>query len=124
MNYKNPVSWFDIYVSDLDRAKLFYESVFETKLTDLPMEWGRQSLFPFSEGQPNVSGALVEKQNLIQGSNNTMVYFASEDCTTEISRVEEAGGKIIAPKMAIGEFGYIAIINDPDGNQVGIHSRQ
>ncbi|MGB6152634.1 MAG: VOC family protein, partial [Pricia sp.] len=46
MKTTNPVGWFDIYVSDLDRAKKFYESVFEIKLTDFPEEWGKQSAFP------------------------------------------------------------------------------
>ena len=31
----NPVCWFEIYVEDMDRAKKFYETVFQTKLEDL-----------------------------------------------------------------------------------------
>src|SRR5687767_6536401 len=32
----NPVGWFEIYVDDMNRAKTFYETVFETKLEKLP----------------------------------------------------------------------------------------
>lgn len=31
MNH-NPVGWFEIYVQDMDRAKRFYELVFQVKL--------------------------------------------------------------------------------------------
>ena len=57
----NPVGWFDINVANLDRAKKFYETVFNLKLTDAPIEWGKQSFFPFSPESHDISGALVEK---------------------------------------------------------------
>jgi uncharacterized protein len=123
MKNVNPVGWFDIYVSNLDRAKKFYEAVFNIQLVDLPIEWGRQSLFPSDNAGLNISGALVEKADMIVGGNNTIVYFVSEDCITEEARVEKAGGKIIKPKMSIGEFGFISIIIDTEGNTIGLHSR-
>jgi uncharacterized protein len=123
MKNVNPVGWFDIYVSNLDRAKEFYEAVFNIQLVDLPIEWGRQSLFPSDNAGLNISGALVEKADMIVGVNNTIVYFVSEDCVTEEARVEKAGGKIIKSKMCIGEFGFISIIIDTEGNTIGLHSR-
>lgn len=124
MKNVNPVGWFDIYVSNLDRAKKFYETVFNTKLVDLSIEWGKQSLFPSDDESLNISGALVEKQDMIAGGNNTVVYFASQDCITEEARVENAGGKIIKPKMSIGEFGFVSILIDTEGNTIGLHSRK
>lgn len=124
MKSLNPVCWFDINVSNLERAKKFYEIVFDIKLTDLPAEWGKQSTFPFEEQGANATGALVEKENISANGNNTVVYFASEDCVTEESRVEKAGGKIIRPKMPIGEFGFISLFMDIDGNMIGLHSRR
>jgi len=124
MTNSNPVGWFDINVSNLDRAKKFYETVFNIQLFDLPIDWGKQSLFPFDQESPNVSGALVEKTDMIPNSNNTVVYFESEDCVTEEKRIEEAGGKIVKPKMNIGEFGYVSIFIDSEGNTIGLHSRK
>lgn len=124
MKSVNPVSWFDIYVSNLNRAKKFYEMVFNIQLVDFPIEWGKQSAFPSDNEGLNISGALVEKEASVANGNNTMVYFASEDCITEETRVEKAGGKIIAPKMSIGEFGYISIIMDTEGNTIGLHSQK
>lgn len=124
MNSVNPVSWFDIHVSDLDRAKKFYETVFNIQLQDFPIEWGRQSAFPSSPGSPNTSGALVEKKDRSTAGGSTVVYFASQDCTTEENRVAQAGGKVLQPKMSIGEFGFISMLCDSEGNTIGLFSRE
>jgi hypothetical protein len=121
---KNPVCWFDIYVSNLERAKKFYETVFNIRLVDLPGEWGRQSLFPFDHESRNISGALVEKVDLIANGNNAIIYFETEDCIAEESRIEKAGGKMIQSKMSIGEFGFISLFTDTEGNTIGLHSRK
>jgi uncharacterized protein len=124
MKNVNPVGWFDIYVSNLERAKKFYEQVFSIKLVDLPIEWGKQSLFPFDQDGPNISGALVEKADMTPGGNNTVVYFETDDCIAEENKIQKAGGKIIRPKMSIGEFGFVSIFTDTEGNTLGLHSRK
>ncbi|TAF31530.1 MAG: VOC family protein [Cytophagales bacterium] len=123
MSNTNPVGWFDLQVANLERAKQFYETVFNVKLVDLPLEWGRQSLFPFNPTSPNISGALVEKPDM-QPSASTIIYFETENCVTEEQRIEEAGGKVVQPKMNIGEFGFVSIFIDSEGNTVGLHSRK
>lgn len=120
----NPVCWFDIFVSDIDRAKKFYEAVFGVQFTDLPNEWGKQSFFPFENDGQNITGALVEKSDYVANTNNTVVYFASEDCVIEETKVESAGGKIVRPKMSIGEFGFVSILVDTEGNTIGLYSRK
>jgi uncharacterized protein len=123
MTNSNPVSWFDIHVSNFDKAKKFYETVFNFQLYDAPTEWEKQAFFPFNQESTNISGALVEKADMTPSANNTVVYFASLDCITEEKRIEEAGGKVVQPKMSIGEFGFISIFIDTEGNTIGLHSR-
>ena len=120
----NLVGWFDINVANLDRAKKFYETVFNLKLTEAPIEWGKQLFFPFSPESQYISGALVEKADFVPSNNNTIVYFETEDNITEEQRIEAAGGKVIQPKLNIGEFGFISIFIDTEGNIVGLHSRK
>ena len=124
MKNTNPVNWFDIYVSNIDKARAFYESVFDIQLVDFPPEWGKQSAFPSDRNGMNISGSLVEKADLSKSSNNTVVYFESLDCLTEEKRVEEAGGEVLQSKMSIGEFGFVSRIKDVDGNIIGLHSMQ
>jgi len=56
------------------------------------------------------------------GGNSVIVYFITEDCKVEESRVTTAGGKIMKPKMSIGQHGFISICTDTEGNAFGLHS--
>ena len=122
----NPVVWFEIYVEDLERAKKFYETVFDTKLGEIPTpEGGSLQMLSFSiqmEGEGS-SGALVKMEGYEPSGSGTIVYFSSPDCAVEESRVEAAGGKVFKPKMSIGEYGFISLFIDTEGNIVGIHSQ-
>lgn len=124
MTNSNAVGWFDIHVSDFDRAKKFYEAVFQVQLIDLPSEWGRQAMFPFTPDAPNISGAIVEKPNIERSSANVVLYFETLECVQEEERIKNAGGRILQGKMAIGEFGFVSIFTDTEGNTLGLHSRQ
>lgn len=126
-NYKkmNPVAWFEIYVNDLARAKKFYEEVFQMEMFPLPNPTEDELemvAFPYEMESENTSGALVKMEGFEAGSGATVIYFASEDCVTEESRVEAAGGKIFKNKMSIGEHGFITLFFDTEGNMIGLHS--
>jgi len=128
MRKQNPVTWFEIYVDDMDRAKQFYETVFESELSDMSMpegsDEGMQMLaFPSDmESKSAAAGALVKMEGMKAGGNSTLVYFNSKDCTTEESRVEAAGGNVFKTKESIGEFGHMSLVTDTEGNMIGIHS--
>ncbi len=118
----NPVNWFEIYVQDMTRAKDFYEEVFQRTLTKLNSPdtemWG----FPMDTEQYGASGSLVKMEGVHPGGNNTIVYFSCADCAVEAERVTAAGGRIHKPKMSIGEYGFIALAYDTEGNMFGLHS--
>lgn len=122
----NPVGWFEIYVEDIERAKQFYESVFETKLQKLNAPFPEIELwsFPKEEGQYGITGALVKMNGVSSGKNSTIVYFHCIDCAIEESRVVQSGGRIDRSKMAIGEYGFISLVFDTEGNMIGLHSMQ
>jgi uncharacterized protein len=124
---KNAVNWFEIYTSDFDRAKKFYTEVFKCELTDIPMSSDRHSqmryaAFPGDENERGAGGALVRIDEAKPGMGGTLVYFTTEEINEELGRVEAAGGKIIRPKLDIGNFGFIALVEDTEGNIIGLHS--
>ncbi len=121
---RNPVGWFEIYVQDLDRAKRFYEQVLRIELTTLvsPIPELEMLAFPMNMESGGASGALARMDGCPSGGMGTLVYFSCEDCADESSRVEGAGGKICKPKMYIGQYGYIALVMDTEGNMIGLHS--
>jgi predicted enzyme related to lactoylglutathione lyase len=57
-------------------------------------------------------------------ADGTIVYFECEDAGIESGRVEQAGGKLLFPKMSIGEFGFISQCIDTEGNRIGFHSHK
>lgn len=121
----NPVGWFEIYVDDMERAKSFYESVLQTTLSKLdspaggPQElWG----FPGDMSTVGAAGALVRMQGFPTGANSTLVYFKCDDCAVEAGRVKAAGGSIEKSKYSIGQYGFIALAVDTEGNMFGLHS--
>ncbi|MUP45340.1 VOC family protein [Gramella sp. BOM4] len=126
MKEVNPVVWFEIYVNDLDRAKKFYENVFKVELTELANPEGdglKMLSFPGDmETKGRASGALVHVEGMEAGGNSTIVYFGSEDCSVEEGRVVSAGGKVERSKMSIGEYGFVSLVIDTEGNMIGIHS--
>ncbi|NOH78724.1 VOC family protein [Vibrio sp. RE86] len=121
----NPVGWFEIYVEDMDRAKGFYQKVFNTVLENIGDEpkvdidmWA----FPSSMEQYGAAGALAKMEGVSPGGNSTLVYFSCEDCAIEQGRVEAAGGKVVHPKFSIGQHGFISMVSDTEGNMIGLHS--
>jgi len=122
----NPVVWFELYVTDLARAKTFYKAVFQVELTDMVMPPGSENLqmstFPWVEKGPGATGALVKSPHMGPGGGGTLVYFSCADCAVEAARAEASGGKVCQPKMSIGPYGFIAIVQDSEGNTIGLHS--
>ena len=68
------------------------------------------------------SGMLIKMEGVSSGGSSTLVYFGCEDCAVEAARVANNRGSIMKGKMSIGEHGFIAIVNDAEGNMIGLHS--
>ena len=120
----NPVVWFEIYVQDVARARAFYESVFQVKLKKLDSPEVEIWAFPGNMKKSGASGALVRMPGFASGGNSTLVYFSCEDCSVEEARVKDAGGRIQRPKTSIGEYGFITLAFDTEGNMIGLHSER
>lgn len=129
-NNTNPVGWFEVYVNDLPRAQKFYENVFQMKLQDLPTpgdDAGAMEMKMFPEGSMTTygaNGALVKMEGFAAGKNSVLVYFSCDDCATEEKRIKEFGGSVLKEKMSIGEYGFITLFNDTEGNMLGLHSQK
>ena len=125
----NAIRWFEIYVEDMGRARTFYESVFNVKLEKLVNpETIEQNIemwaFTGNVDSYGSNGALVSIPGFPVGGNSVIVYFACEDCAQEEARARDCGGTIHKSKFAIGEYGFISLIHDTEGNMIGLHSMQ
>ena len=120
----NPVVWFEMYVQDMDRAKNFYESLFQIKLERINSPEPEMWSFPQVMDRMGASGALVKMDGFPSGGNSTLVYFSCTDCAIEQGRVVASGGRIQREKMSIGQYGFISLAFDTEGNMFGLHSMQ
>ena len=122
---QNAIGWFDIYVNDMDRAASFYQIVLNQTLEDMgdPTDSSVQmKAFETDMDNYGAGGALVKREGAGPVTGGTIVYFGTEDCTAEESRVADAGGQVMQPKMSIGEFGFVSVCMDTEGNFFGLSS--
>ncbi|MDP2418576.1 MAG: VOC family protein [Hydrogenophaga sp.] len=120
----NAIGWFDIYVNDMNRAVTFYESVLQQKMEPIGDPTGETQMvsFPANMAVYGAGGALVKSSHSRPGPGGTLVYFSVEDCAEEAARVVSAGGQVIRPKFSIGEFGWVTLCEDTEGNLFGLSS--
>jgi predicted enzyme related to lactoylglutathione lyase len=124
----NSVGWFELPVTNMERAMKFYETVFDQKLERNQMGPLDMAWFPWNEDGLGSAGSLVcHKEVYKPSTDGVLVYFTahSGDLNNELSRVESAGGRVLQPKTLITEdIGYMAMIIDSEGNRVALHSRK
>jgi uncharacterized protein len=119
---RNPVGWFEIYVQDMERAKTFYQKTLEVTFERLESPGIELWAFPMKMDAGGAAGALVKMEGKDSGVGGTLIYFSCEDCAVEAARAAENGGKIQKEKMSIGEYGFIVLVSDSEGNLIGLHS--
>jgi len=121
---QNMVAWFEIPVSDMERAKNFYETVFDVDINLVDFGGLQMGWFPDRGEAHGATGTLIKQESYIPSQEGTLVYFHSDDVQKELDRVEGAGGKIYQPKTQISpEHGFMGVFIDTEGNRVALHSR-
>jgi len=124
----NVVGWFEVPVSDMDRAISFYEKVFNFKLIWQDLDGIDMAWFPFVEDGTGTAGSLIHVPEFYTPSQDgVLIYFTamSGDLENELSRVEAAGGKVLISKRQISEeVGYMGVFIDSEGNRIALHSRK
>ena len=118
----NALNWFEIFVSDFDRAKAFYEKILNRPLKTYVSESSQMGMFT-DENCEGVGGAITKMEGCKPGAGGTLIYLNVEgDLDNVLKRIPEAGGKVIRDRFAIPPHGFIGIFNDSEGNVVGLHS--
>jgi len=124
----NVVGWFEIPVSDMERAMNFYQNVFGYQLNRQQMGPIDMALFPSEAESMGAAGALARLESHYTPSDKgTVIYLTafSGDLANELSRVEDNGGKVLVEKTLIAEdTGYMGIFLDSEGNRIALHSRK
>ena len=124
MTFKNAINWFEIPVTDIERATRFYENIFQTKLIPLDIPNGLQMrMFPIEERTSG--GALCYHPEFYKPSaDGVLVYLnGNPDLQIVLDRIVPSGGNIIMTKTSISDdVGFMALFMDSEGNRIALHS--
>jgi predicted enzyme related to lactoylglutathione lyase len=124
MEFTNAINWFEIPVTDFDRAKKFYETIFDYQIPDSQVGAKRMGFFLYDFKSGKIGGAIIHGDGYTPSKQGSVVYLNCQpDLQIVLDRVENAGGKIVQQKTQITpEVGYTAFIIDSEGNKVALHS--
>lgn len=121
----NALNWFEIPALDTERAKKFYEAIFEISMESVDMMGMQMVMFPYSqEPDGKVSGALCKSEFHKPSADGVLIYLnANPDMQPILDRVGAAGGQIVMPRTQISpEVGFMAFFIDTEGNRIGLHA--
>ena len=104
----------EIPAEDVARAKTFYAECFGWTYNDIP----EMNYTIFSSGQGGIGGGFMKKGE--QSPPHPVNYISCDDLDASAERVTNNGGKIVVPKMEVGEAGWMSIATDTEGNTIGL----
>jgi predicted enzyme related to lactoylglutathione lyase len=118
----NVINWFEIPVTNIERASKFYSEVLGGELSQMEMMGTKMAFLPM-EGD-GVGGSLCQGDGYKPTTDGAKIYLnGGEDLNVPLAKVEKAGGKIVMPKTKINdEIGFMAFFVDPEGNNMAFHS--
>ena len=116
------MAYFEVPVDSLTRAKKFYSEVlgwtFEKTKTPVPMEYLEIHTGPEQKNTINAGGMYQRTPEM--SLKGIMNYVQVENIDQTLAKVEKAGGKIVGQKMEIPKVGFLAFIEDSEGNMFGL----
>ena len=119
---KNSINWFEIPVTDFNRAKAFYATLLGGEIMEMPHPSFKYGILP-GDMQNGVTGGIVQGEGFTPSMTGAVIYLnGGDDLSVPLAKVEAAGGKILMPKTSIGGNGFMAHIVDTEGNRVALHS--
>ena len=119
----NPVVYFEIPVTVMERAITFYTSVFGFSFAQDIIDQNDMAFFPFEDGARGITGALAKGEIYTPTVQGILVYFGTNNIDSILQKAIEAGGEVLYPKTSNGELGYVAEFKDCEGNRIALHQK-
>jgi uncharacterized protein len=122
----NAINWVEIPVSDFERAKKFYSTIYDYEMPVNPGPPVRMGFLLYEMKEQRVGGAICFGPGHIPSKTGVLPYLnGGKDLSVVLNRVEAAGGKVLMPKTFITrEVGHVAQFLDSEGNRIALHSRE
>ncbi len=117
----NPVVYFEIPVKDINRAMKFYTSVFNFTFESEIIGKNEMALFPFTEENSGISGALAKGEIYKPTKDGVVIYFNTENIENTLKLATKNDAQILYPKTSNGDLGFVAEFEDSEGNRIALH---
>lgn len=122
MNTSNPVVYFEIPVSDMERAEKFYTAVFNFSFEKEMIDHYEMAMFPFEEKNSGITGALAKGDVYKPSKDGIIIYFKTENIDETLKKALQNGGKLLYPKKTDPKYGFaVAEFEDSEGNRIALH---
>ena len=118
--HKNPGSYFEIPVADLDRAIKFYSSAFGYNFTKENIHGNEMAMFPLNPDLEGISGALCKGETYIPSKTGSLIYLNVKNIDETLEAIERHGNTILFPKTKASEYGFVAEFEDSEGNRIAL----
>jgi predicted enzyme related to lactoylglutathione lyase len=119
----NPVVYFEIPVSNLERAAEFYGKVFGFDFTREEIHGNKMAFFPLNSDYPGIAGALAQGEIYRPTNDGVLIYFNSSNIDETLKKAIKLNAKILFPKTMAGDYGFVAEIQDSEGNRIGLSQK-
>lgn len=112
----NPFCHVELHTQDPDKAKEFYQSLFDWKLEDVPM--GEMSYTMIEVGEGTGGGIM---QNPVPGAPSSWLsYVLVDDVAASTEKAKELGASVVQERMEVPGYGWLSVIADPSGAALGL----
>lgn len=120
--FKNFVTWFEIPAYNHYRSVAFFNYIYGIEITSVEINGLAMGFFPAESG---IGGAIVTGPGCVPSEIGPLIYLnGGEDLNTVLSKVNEAGGRVVMEKTYISDTaGYFALFIDSEGNRLALHSK-
>ena len=113
----NPFMHVELQTKDVDNAKEFYQSIFDWKFEDMPMDNG-MSYTGIIVGEGTGGGMWTNPAN--NGPAHWLPYVNVDSIDATIEKVRGLGGAVVQPKTEVTDMGWYSVITDPSGATLGL----
>jgi uncharacterized protein len=121
--FHHAINWVEIPVSDFERAKKFYSTIYDYEMPEMMMGLNRMGFLLFDRAKAGIGAAIVQGEGYVPSPHGIKVYLsAGSGLEAILERINSLGGKIFLPKTLIAPgMGFMASFEDSEGNIISLH---
>lgn len=112
----NPFVHVELMSNDVDKAKTFYQTLFDWKLDDMPMGDMTYTMIKVGEG----TGGGMMKNPIPNAPSAWMAYVLVGDVKAATAKAKSLGANVMKDVAEVPGAGWFSVIADPTGAVLGL----